>query len=165
MVASCSYTFSTATELERACNGSNPTGGDALLSQLNLSLTTPTTAAYVGIYGDSHVDRSEDWIPLTVTLPPMGTVASWDASTQSCSNMLRGLHLRVLSADVGSLYLPARKVLSAQLIVTSQTVSARRCPLGRSCDTVWVVSATNEFSTVPEGGRARERTKPANPRA
>ena len=39
-------------------------------------------------------------MPLTLTLPSSGLVREWVEATQTCRNMLGGLHLRLLSADV-----------------------------------------------------------------
>lgn len=151
LASTCSYTF-TPSELEAACVGStNP-----LLAALNLSLSTPSAAAYIGVYGDSHPSREQDWVPLTLTLPTSGLERVWDAPSQTCRNMLGGIQLSILSADVGNVLLPVRKVVGAQLQISSQTLTVRNCPLGQQCGSTLSVWATVSFTTLPREGRAYE---------
>jgi len=190
LASSCSYTYSLEA-LEAACTA-DPAQPDPLLAALNISLTSTVDSAfastygdaliagYVGVYGDSHPQRTDgcppvsdpsktspgcDWLPITLALRDASGIAvtsssslvrTWDPPTQSCRNMLSGIHLHVLSADVGNVLLPVRKVVGARLEVSYQTVSARRCPLGRKCDTTVSVSATTSFTTLPRDGRAYE---------
>ena len=78
----------------------------------------------------------------------------------TCSNVLAGIHVRLLVADVGALVMPVRKIIGAQIELTSQTVVARRCALGVPCDTRVVTRATSEVVTVPV---LRRPLKPQHP--
>ena len=80
----------------------------------------------------------------------------------TCSNVLAGIHVRLLVADVGALVMPVRKIIGAQIELTSQTVVARRCALGVPCDTRVVTRATSEVVTVPARCRPFE-PKPQHP--
>lgn len=110
----------------------------------------------MGIFGDSHPASQEDWLPLSLTLPPAGLERNWDATTQSCSNVLSGIRIDVLTADIGEVLRPLRKVVGAQLELSTQTVFARRCAIGRSCNTVFSISASASFTTLPPEGRIYE---------
>ncbi|KAL1518606.1 hypothetical protein AB1Y20_002894 [Prymnesium parvum] len=150
---SCAYSY-TLSELEASCSSSLG-AADPILTALNLSLTS-SVAAYVGAYGDSHPGSPDDWVPLTVSLPASAFDRTWDAASQSCRNVLSGIHLKILSADVGNVLLPVRKVIGAQLEITTQTVITRRCAIGRRCNTVFSISASTSFTTLPREGRAYE---------
>uniref|UniRef100_A0A7S2CJF3 Tectonic-1-3 domain-containing protein n=1 Tax=Haptolina brevifila TaxID=156173 RepID=A0A7S2CJF3_9EUKA len=118
----------------------------ALIAVLNLTSTTK-----VGIYGDSHPEMPEDWVSLEVRYPNNDQTRlrrSWDETRQICSNVLSGMSLRVLYSEVGSVNTPIAKVLGAELVFTSRSVSARRCALGVPCDTVISVTATTTFANL-----------------
>ena len=57
---------------------------------------------------------------------------------------------------MGNVLLPVRKVVGARLEITSKDVRARRCPIGRRCDTLYSVSASASFTTLPLDGRTYE---------
>lgn len=123
-----------------------------LIKALNLSWVTSTVPAYIGVFGDSHPDSTSfnsDWVSLEVTT--RGSLRpEWIAGTQTCANVLSGIHLKVLTANVGSVTAPATKVIGAQLHLSSQTVSSARCPLGQSCETVVSVTATTTFAALED---------------
>ena len=76
------------------------------------------------------------------------TVTSWDPSTATCSNVLTGIHLRVLYADVGSVTVPVSKIVGAELMLTSRSVTAGRSPLGHAADATVTISATSTFARL-----------------
>ena len=57
---------------------------------------------------------------------------------------------------MGNVLLPVRKVVGAQLEITTKDVTARRCAIGRRCNTIYSVSASASFTTLPIDGRAYE---------
>jgi hypothetical protein len=148
MAVSCTTSFATAADLANFCTARTPPSKQPLIAALNL-----TAATRIGVYGDSHPITEADWVPLTIRYPN-GADASllttvWDATTQTCSNVLSGIHVRVLTAEVGRVSTPISKVIGAELSFTSRSLSATRCALGAApCPTVMTTSATTTFAAV-----------------
>ena len=74
--------------------------------------------------------------------------------------MLSGIHVQILVADVGAVLMPIRKIIGAQIVLTTQTVKPRRCALGVACNTHVQVRATSEFVVLPEDGRTFDYVPP-----
>lgn len=130
-----------------------------MIAALGLDLES-SVVAYLGEFGDSHPEATDDWVDMTLDLPTAGLTMSWDATNGQCSNMLSGIHVKILTADVGAVLMPIRKIIGAQIVLTSQTVKPRRCPLGVACDTAVVVRATTEFVVLPNDGRTFDYVPP-----
>ena len=132
-------------ELEAFCVDVAP-ADQPLIAALNL-----TSATKVGVYGDSHPENPEDWVDLKISYP-LGNAQDlrpqWDPEQQQCTNVLSGMNLRFLVAEVGAVANPIAKVVGAELILTRQTVKAARCALGAQCDTVLSVTATATFAKL-----------------
>jgi len=146
LAVSCVSHFS-PTELAAWCSAALPLTAQPLFAALNLS----DGSSLVGVYGDSHPLMTSDWVPLRVRYPQnnaQSLTPTWDPATQTCSNVLAGIHLRVLVADVGAIQLPSTKVLGVELILTSRDVAASRAPLGRSSTTVLTTTATATFARL-----------------
>tara|TARA_B110001452_G_scaffold104469_1_gene86601 strand:- start:94 stop:1785 length:1692 start_codon:yes stop_codon:yes gene_type:complete len=131
-----------------------------MIAALGLDLTSSSAVAYMGAFGDSHPEATDDWVDVTLDLPTAGLTMGWDATNGQCSNMLSGIHVKILTADVGAVLMPIRKIIGAQIVLTSQTVQPRRCPLGVACDTAVVIRATTEFVVLPENGRTFDYVPP-----
>jgi hypothetical protein len=72
--------------------------------------------------------------------------STWLPDTQSCTGVVDGVHLRVLTTDVGSVSSPITKVIGAELEISTRRVKAARCPFGTApCETSFTVSATTSF--------------------
>jgi len=142
---SCTTTLSAA-DLAAFCQAGLQPSEQPLIAALNLTGSTK-----VGVYGDSHPDNDADWVPLTVRYPsndPSNLRPAWTESTQTCSNVLSGINLRILYTKIGSVTAPISKVIGAELVFTARTVTATRCPLGRTCDTIMSVTSSMTFADV-----------------
>ena len=129
-------------------SGANvPAGGPELLAALGLDWSASSVSTYFGAFGDAHPAATDDWVGVTMDPPK-----SMSYVRGECSNVLAGIHVRLLTADVGAVLMPVKKIIGAHITLSSQTVTARRCALGVACDTHIVVRATTEVVDVPEDG-------------
>ena len=153
MVTSCTITYQTAANLKTACGGDSgipPASLPAsLIDALNISATK------IGAYGDSHPGMSADWVTLNTlkdgvqwTWDPTALLPTWSNEKQECSNFVSGMHLRVLTAEVGSVSNPITRVVGAELEVNVRKLRAAQCALGASCPTTVSVSASASFASV-----------------
>lgn len=121
---------------------------------LNLGAGDSKTVGWVGTFGDSHPEVAADWTAITLTMKGSTSfIANWNAETQECRDVLASIQLRLLTTKVGKLSSPDEKIIGAELILTSQTVTPARCPLGRSCTTVIPVAASTDFVERPNDQR------------
>ena len=146
LAVSCSKTYTPA-ELEQAC-----LYPPALADQPQIAALNITAATVIGIYGDSHPNTPEDWVPLTLRYPQNDArqiIPSWDPSAGECTNMLSGMDFKVLTTNVGSTTTPISKVVGAELHFRSRSVRATRCARGGTCGATTVtVTATTTYASL-----------------
>ena len=154
MVSACTITYPTAASLKTACGGDSGVSPAVLPTALVAALNISSTI--IGAYGDSHPSVSADWVTLVTRKDGVqwpwdesALVPSWSNDKQECSNYLSGMHLRVLTADVGSISNPVTKVVGAELEVNMRKVRASQCVLNpSSCPTSVSVSASASFVSI-----------------
>ncbi|PIK39862.1 tectonic-like protein, partial [Apostichopus japonicus] len=86
-------------------------------------------AYYVAMFGDSSVDVVGDWVP--ILQENTGGVPS-SPSKGTCSNMVTGLHIEVIYANVGSLQNPQPKILGVKYNYADGKILKYQC-LGSYC--------------------------------
>ena len=150
---SCTTRY-TAAAFAAMCAAQTPANEQPMIAALNLTANT-----LIGSFGDSHPNMANDWVPLTIRYPQGGDasqlVTTWNAPTQTCSKVLSGIHLRVLTAEVGAVHHPVSKVVGAELSLTSRSVATARCTDafrpsggGAACETTVIVSASVSFAKI-----------------
>ena len=146
MALSCTYTYSAA-EFEAMCSAGTALSSQPAFATLNMS----ETSSLMGVFGDSHPSIDTDWVPILLRYPQNDAaqlVTSWSSSSYECSNVLSGVHLRVLYTDVGSTSAPVSKVVGAEVLFTERTVAAARNALGLAASTTVTITATATFAKL-----------------
>ena len=54
-----------------------------MIAALGLDLTSSSAVAYMGAFGDSHPEATDDWVDVTLDLPTAGLTMGWDADRKS----------------------------------------------------------------------------------
>jgi hypothetical protein len=70
----------------------------------------------VGSFGNADPLDPAQWTPVDVS--SISVTPSWDASTQTCSNMVTGLHYQFLVGEAGEKANPQNKIVSALISYT-----------------------------------------------
>jgi hypothetical protein len=74
-------------------------------------------ATYVGIWADANAANIGEWAFVPPLAPPSPGV-QWVSGSATCKNVVTGLRLSVLTALVGAVNHPQRKVLQVYKLLT-----------------------------------------------
>jgi tectonic-1/3 len=103
------------------------------------------SATYIGMFGNSDYLYSSQWTPvLFVDLSSSGT---WSATDQTCTGIVNGIDIEFITADVGAVLNPQRKIVRVRVRKRSSTWRYRN----RVTTTaeLFPVSVTASFVHIP----------------
>jgi hypothetical protein len=75
--------------------------------------SAPVPATHVGIFGNSDPWKAWQWARLDTGVLP--TSASWDAARRTCTGIVSGIDIELLTASVGSAANPQHKIVAGRV--------------------------------------------------
>jgi hypothetical protein len=156
---SCGVSLSLA-NLKTYCSGTAP--GSILSTFLRGYMTSITqNLVMVGVWGDSNIANSEEWVPLVVDGWPSQTL-SWDDDTNTCSNAMTGFNIRLVTGLTWANGAVQTKVLYAQLCFTTDTWTWTSDPVAPGVTQQFMMNFTAQFIAKPQP-RPMEEVRPMPP--
>jgi hypothetical protein len=154
---SCGVSLSLA-NLKTYCSGTTP--GSILSNILRGYMTSITqNLVMVGVWGDSDMAKSEEWVPLVVDGWPSQAL-SWDDDTNTCTNAMTGFNIRLVTGLTWANGAVQTKVLYAQLCFTTDTWTWTSDPTAPAQQ--FMMNFTAQFVAKPQP-RPMEEVRPMPP--
>uniref|UniRef100_A0A7S1TPI6 Tectonic domain-containing protein n=1 Tax=Phaeomonas parva TaxID=124430 RepID=A0A7S1TPI6_9STRA len=144
----------TLAELEDFCDGTST------LVSSNVPINLETNDSYVGEYGNSDpLDRSA-WVSVEATSTVTAPV--WSSTTQTCTDLVTGVHYRILWAYTGTTENRQPKIITVEKVYSTETVQWLRPP-GAPSDVEQPLFLTSTATFVEYVTSSAEYTPPAPP--
>eukprot|EP00039_Didymoeca_costata_P014192 m.226943 g.226943 ORF g.226943 m.226943 type:complete len:641 (-) comp15967_c0_seq8:3390-5312(-) len=135
LVSSCSFSVST----------SNFTQCDVFRQNVNAYVQSILSrVSLIGRYGNSSQTGASDWVEILSREIPSSIVESATDSGAQCAGILTGIHLKILTADIGADWNPQATIVGARFSFTLSTVQLL-CPFGK-CSSDFEQLVTVQFS-------------------
>jgi len=101
-------------DLQTMCGG----GGVYMSGSSHVPIFFPSPPGYVGVLGNADPLDKTQWMVLDKSLSTATSL--WDDASGICYDFFTGLDYKFLTADIGSIENPQRKIVAAQVCVIRQ---------------------------------------------